>query len=66
MLSKQQEACIKLFEEVRDRCEKQVLPMGMMCYTFEEDSWRYQFMTCNDRLKKVEAFNHRELIEVYF
>jgi len=29
------------------------------------DGWDYSFMFCENELKKIEEYNHRELIEAY-
>lgn len=32
---------------------------------FEENGWIYTFLFYNGELSKIEAYNHRELIEMY-
>lgn len=43
--------------------EVQKLSRGMRLEKAIEDNWEYSFFFDNDKLKKVEACNGRELIE---
>lgn len=43
----------------------QQLSRGMRLEKANEDGWEYTFFFDNDKLRKVEAFNGRELIKQY-
>lgn len=61
-----QENALKVFEQVKDKATVTQLSRNIEQYVYEEDGWRYTFFKVRGELKKVEAFNHRELIEVQF
>ena len=59
---------MRVYEEVKDRLgkEEKVTASGTITKRgFKEDGWEYTFFFDNGKLAKVEAYNHRELIEVY-
>lgn len=61
-----QENALKVFEQVRGKATVTKLARNIEQYTYEEDGWKYTFFTAEGKLKRVEAFNHREFIEVQF
>lgn len=41
------------------------LSRGMKLETYEENGWTYKVFYDNGTPKKIEEYNHRELIEIY-
>lgn len=65
-MTEAQERAKQIFESVKDKAEVKKLARSIEQYHFTEEGWTYDFYTMGGELKRVEAFNHRELIEVQF
>ena len=61
-----QENTLKVFNSVKAKATETKMARGMAKFNYTENGWNYDFYTVNGQLKKVEASNHRELIEVQF
>ena len=65
-MTEAQERAKQVFDKVKDKAEVERLARSIIKYHYTEDGWTYDFFTIDGILKKVEAFNHREFIEVQF
>ena len=65
-MTEAQERAKQVFENVKDKAEVRRLARSIEQYHYTEEGWTYDFFTIDGELKKVESFNHRELIEVQF
>ena len=64
---KTQKQCFKeMFELVKYDCEIKKLPCNIKKYTFYLNGWVYDFYTVDEWLRKVEATDHRQLIEILY
>jgi hypothetical protein len=45
--------------------EQETLSHSMKKEVYKEDGWTYEIFTDHDKPLKIEAYNHRELIEAY-
>ena len=58
----------KIYEQVKDKVSESIrVTPRIYRRDLKEDGWEYSFFFLyeNDKLVKAEAFNHRELIEMY-
>ena len=57
---------MEIYEAVKEHLGEEVkLSRGMSKREFVEDGWTYTFFFENGELRKIEAYNHREFIELY-
>lgn len=60
------EKSLSFYNDVKDKLGKKiVLTPTIYKRQYFEDDWTYDFIFYKDKLKKIEAYNRRELIESY-
>ena len=57
---------MQIYESMKDVLGEEVLLSRRMSKReYKEDGWTYTFFFDNGKLGKIEAYNHREFIEIY-
>lgn len=57
---------MEIYESMKDLLGEEIkIGAKMSKRGFKEDGWTYTFFFDNGKLGKIEAYNHRELIEIY-